>query len=295
MDSFELNKIIGAVLGTLLFVMGVGFIAEAIYEPIEGAGPGYELAEAEGSGHGEPTTGEPVVVADIGTLLASASAEDGAGQARKCQSCHSFQEGGPNGQGPNLYGIVDRPVASHAGFNYSDAMKAHAAVEPNWTYEELNGFILSPKDHVPGTKMNFGGVKDDEERANIIAFLSTLSASPVPFPAPAAPAAEDAAPATEGTGAPAAETTSTETPTTTQSETPVQGTPTGSNTPAGTETPAAGGVTPAPAETGGAMAPAATPEAPATTTTVTIEPAPAPTGTVTPAEAPPALTTTTAQ
>lgn len=283
MDSFELNKIIGAVLGTLLFVMGVGFIAEAIYEPIEGRGPGYELPEAEGPGHGGEGP-EVVALADIGTLLAAADPTEGEGEARKCQSCHNFAKDGPNGQGPNLWGIVGRPTASHAGFNYSDAMKAHAAEAPNWTYEQLNAFLLSPKEHVPGTKMSFGGVKNDEERANIIAFLSTLSDSPVPFPAPAvtAPAeGAEATPATESTEATPSEAAPAETPTTTQGETPVQGTPTGSDVPAGAETPAAGGTTPAtPAEQ-----PAATPSA-------TITPDPAPSGTITPA-APPAATTTT--
>jgi cytochrome c len=291
MDSFELNKIIGAVLGTLLFVMGVGFVAEAIYVPIEGNGPGYELPEPGGTENPGTGTEQPVQVADIGTLLAAANPEEGAGQARKCQSCHNFQEGGPNGQGPNLYGIVGRPVASHEGFQYSDAMKAHAAeVGGNWTYEALNAFLTAPKSVVPGTKMNFGGVKGDQERANIIAFLSTLSASPVPFPAPkpaggeAAPAGEapaaDAAPAAE---APAATTepAPAATPTTTQGETPVEGTATGSNTPAGAETPAAGGTT--------TVAPAEQP-APA----ATITPAPAPTGSVTtPAPASSTTTTTT--
>jgi cytochrome c len=285
MDSFELNKIIGAVLGTLLFVMGVGFIAEAIYEPIETEGLGLELPEAEGTGHAGGEEVE-VAVADIGMLLAASDTATGEGQARKCQSCHSFQEGGPNGQGPNLWGIVERPVASHEGFTYSDAMKAHAAESPTWTYAELNAFILAPKDHVPGTKMNFGGVKNDEERANIIAYLSTLAASPVPFPAPAAPAAEEAAPAegatpaAEGAEPTPAEAAPTEPATETQGETPVQGTATGSNTPAGAETPAAGG-----------DVPVTTPAEPAPTPTATIEQPPAPSGTITPAEPPPPTTT----
>lgn len=244
MDSFELNKIIGAVLGTLLFVMGVGFVAEAIYEPIEGRGPGYELPDAEGTTAGgeEPA---PVKVADIGTLLASANSEDGAGQARKCQSCHNFQDGGPNGQGPNLYGIVGRPVASHPGFQYSEPMKAHAAeVGGTWTYEALNDFLIAPKDVVPDTKMNFGGVKNDQERANIIAFLATLSASPVPFPPPAAAEPEavpdETAPAGDAAPAPEAAAPA-ETTTTTQDATPATGETTPTETPAAPETP----VTPA--------------------------------------------------
>lgn len=266
MDSFELNKIIGAVLGTLLFVMGVGFLAEAIYHPIEDRGPGYTLPEPEGV-EGVEGPAE-TVVASIGTLLASADPTEGEGQTRKCQSCHTLNEGGANGQGPNLWGVVGRPIASHEGFAYSPAMVAHAAEVPNWTYEELNLFLIAPRQHVPDTKMNFGGVKGDGERANIIAYLSTLSSSPVPFPPPdaapaegeapaadaaaapaegeQAPAAVDATnpstetnteptPATEGTTAPAAEGAATEPAETTATETPVEGTATGSNEPAGSE------------------------------------------------------------
>lgn len=203
MDSFELNKIIGAVLGTLLFVMGIGFLAEGIYHPIEDRGPDYALPEptpVAASGD-QPA----VVVASIGTLLASADPAAGQSSARKCQSCHNFVEGGPNGQGPNLFGVVGRPVASHEGFQYSDAMKAHAAeVGGTWTYEALNEFLTAPKEVVQGTKMNFNGVKDDSERANIIAFLSTLSTDPVPFPpADAAPAADATATPADATATPA--------------------------------------------------------------------------------------------
>src|SRR5690606_11787452 len=150
MDSFELNKIIGAVLGTLLFVMGVGFLAEAVYHPIENRGPGYTLPEPEAVDQG----GEAEVVAvSIGTLLASANAGEGEDQTRKCMSCHTLNQGGANGQGPNLWDIVERPVASHEGFAYSPEMVAHAQVAPLWTYEELDAFLLAPRSHIPGTKM----------------------------------------------------------------------------------------------------------------------------------------------
>ena len=209
MDSFELNKIIGAVLGTLLFVMGVGFLAEAIYHPIEDRGPGYALPEPEGTAeHGGPT--EPEAPATpIGVLLASADPVQGADDARKCAGCHTFTDGGANGTGPNLWAVVERPIASHAGYQYSPEMVAHAQEVPTWTYDELNLFLISPKGRVPKTKMGFAGVKDDAERANIIAYLSTLSPSPVPFPPPDAPAeaaapAEGEAPPTEAAAAEAA-------------------------------------------------------------------------------------------
>jgi cytochrome c len=164
MDSFELNKIIGAILGTLLFVMGAGFLAEAIYAPKLGTGPGYELPEPEGTTGEEPAEEE---VIDLGTLLASADVSAGEASARKCAGCHNFAEGAGNKQGPELYGVVGRPVASHAGFNYSDALKAHASEA--WLYENLDAFLAAPKTYAPGTKMNFGGVKNAQERAHLIA------------------------------------------------------------------------------------------------------------------------------
>jgi cytochrome c len=202
--DFELNKILGAILGTLLFVMGIGFLAEAIYEPIKGAGPGYALPEPQvDTGTGDDGSVTTPQVADIGTLLAAADPTAGAASAKKCQACHDFTSGGPNKTGPNLYDVVERVMGSHPGFGYSAGMLEHQAKGDTWTYENLNQFITSPKAFVPGTKMTFAGIKDDKDRANVIAFLSTLSASPKPFPAPANPAG--AAPAEQTTeAAPAA-------------------------------------------------------------------------------------------
>ena len=194
MNSFELNKIIGAILGTLLFVMGVGFLAEAIYHPIEGRGPGYPLPEPEAVEVAEAVVEEPAV--PLGTLLANANIEQGAATARRCQSCHNFEEGTGNKQGPEIYDVVGRVIGSHEGYNYSDAMVAHREAGDVWSYEALDAFLLSPTDYVPGTKMNFAGIRNDEERASLLAYMGSLSAAPVPFPAPeAAPAEDEAAPA----------------------------------------------------------------------------------------------------
>ncbi|SMQ58423.1 cytochrome c [Devosia lucknowensis] len=251
MDSFELNKIIGAVLGTLLFVMGVGFLAEAIYHPIENRGPGYALPEPEVAAAGAAVEEAPAV--PLAVLLTTASVDRGASAVRKCQSCHTFGEGEANKQGPNLYGIVGNAQAHLDNFAYSDIFVQHHEEGRTWTYEDLDAFLTNPKGYSPGTKMAFAGVRSPEERADILAYLQTLSASPVPFPAPeaaAAPAEGEAAPAAEGTAvedapagevaptevtAPASETTQapaavTDTPTTTQTETNVQGTPTTSGT-----------------------------------------------------------------
>lgn len=182
MDSFELNKILGAILGTLLFVMGLGFIAEAIYAP-RAAGPGYDLPAPSEENPNGPT--QPAAVVDIGTLLAAADPKAGEAAAKKCQACHDFTEGGPNKTGPNLYGVVDRQIASHPGFDYSADLKAHGS--DKWTYENLNTWLIAPKAFAAGTKMTYSGDKDDQDRANIIAYLGTLSHTPVPYPAPAAP------------------------------------------------------------------------------------------------------------
>jgi cytochrome c len=201
MDSFELNKIIGAILGTLLFIMGIGFLAEAIYEPAIGSGPGYTLPEPSGdTAEAEPAAGQPA--ASIATLLASADAKQGEASAKKCTACHDFSKGGANKTGPHLYGIVGSKVADVEGYAFSDALKAHAS--ETWTYENLNTWLTSPKAWAPGTKMTFAGIKDDAERANVIAYLSTLSDSPVPFPAPeaaAAPADSSAAAPTDTSAA----------------------------------------------------------------------------------------------
>lgn len=189
MDSFELNKIIGAILGTLLFVMGAGFLADAIYAP-KAVGPGYELPEPEGEGGAEPVE---VAEVDIGTLLASANVEQGEAVARRCAGCHNFAQGAGNKQGPELYAVVGHPIASHAGFAYSDALKAHAG--DTWSFENLNHFLKAPGEFAPKTKMNFGGLKDDAERANVIAFLASISPDAPAFPAPAPADAPAEAPA----------------------------------------------------------------------------------------------------
>lgn len=200
MDSFELNKIMGAVLATCLGVLTLNIAAGAIFAPGKLAKPGYDIAVPETpAGGGEAAKPEPVE--PIAVRLANSDPKKGEAAAKQCGACHTFEKGGANKVGPNLYGIVDRPKGSHAGFNYSAAMKAKGG---NWTYDDLDHFIAAPKTYLPGTNMSYAGLSRGGQRADLINYLHTLSDNPVPFPkaaeaAPPAPAA-DAAPA-----APAAE------------------------------------------------------------------------------------------
>ncbi|MBB5753183.1 c-type cytochrome [Prosthecomicrobium pneumaticum] len=207
MDSFELNKIVGAVLFTLLVTMSLGIVAEAIYTPEEPEKPGFaiEVPEEQAAGGTQTAAAEETPIA---VLLASASAEAGADVAKKCVSCHTFGKGEPAKVGPNLYGVVTGPIAHMAGFKYSAIFTEKHEAGDTWTYENLNHFLHNPKGFAPGTAMGFAGLKKDSERANMIAYLRSLSDNPPPLPTPeAAPAAEQPAQvgAEPAEGAPPAE------------------------------------------------------------------------------------------
>jgi cytochrome c len=178
MDSFELNKIMGALLGTCLFVLSVNIVSGAIFAPGKVEKPGYEIAVPETPAGGAPA-GPAEPEKPIAELLASSDAAKGENAAKKCAACHTFNKGGTNRVGPNLWGVLNRPKASEAGFNYSAAMKGKGG---EWTYEDLNKFLANPKGFVQGTNMQFAGLTRSSERADVINYLHTLADNPGPLP-----------------------------------------------------------------------------------------------------------------
>jgi cytochrome c len=190
MNSFELNKILGAILGTCLIMLALNIGAGAIFAPEKPSKPGYDIAVKEPS-EGEKAGAPKEPEQPIETLLAKASIEKGQNAAKQCQACHTFEKGGPNRVGPNLWNIVNRPRASEAGFNYSAAMKSKGG---NWSFDELNKFLANPRGYIQGTAMTFAGLSRADQRADVIDFLHTLADNPVPLPK----AAEGSPPAGAG-------------------------------------------------------------------------------------------------
>lgn len=275
MDSFELNKLLGGLLGAVFVVFSISLASDAIFSSPAPETAGYAIAAAEpeegAAGPAKPEV-EPIAV-----RLASVDIAKGETLFGRCTACHTVESGGANKVGPNLWDIVNRPVASHEGFAYSGAMKEFSeGGTVVWDYDHLDHFIASPKGLVRGTAMGFAGLKNPQDRADIIAYLHTMSDNPAPLPevetdaaaAPEAPATE--APAAVEPAAPeapaAAEPAAPEAP---AAEEPAAAEPAAPNAaPAGETAPAPT----APAIEAPATAPA-TPVAPATETPVIEQPA----------------------
>ncbi len=177
--SLEVNKAFAAVLTAGIAFMGAGIIGEQVVHAPRlersaiqiGEAPAVQQAAAPAAPAIEP----------VSPLLAAANVDNGRAVAnRACASCHSFTEGGRNGVGPNLWNIVNKGHAQVAGFNYSNANRALA--DKPWTFEALNEFIAAPARAMPGTRMAFAGISNVQQRADVIAYLRTLSPNPAPLP-----------------------------------------------------------------------------------------------------------------
>jgi len=196
MNSFELNKILGAILGTCLITLALNIAAGAIFAPEKPAKPGYVVAVKAEAG-GERAAAAPKE-APLPERLAKASIDKGKATAKQCEACHTLAKGGPNRVGPNLWNIVGSERGEGRGFNFSAAMKAKGG---KWTYDELDKFLTDPRSYISGTAMTFAGIKNDQQRADVIDYLHTLADNPEPLPkaeaqnAPAPAAAPGSKPA----------------------------------------------------------------------------------------------------
>lgn len=197
MDSFELNKIAGAVLFTGTVVLGLSIVSEEIFHAPQPAQRGYEVAGVEEPG--APGAGPEEAGPSLAVLLASADPSAGQAGTRACQACHTFEQGGREAGGPNLWNVVGNIKGHSDTWNYSAAMQERRATGETWGYEELDGFLANPRGYLQGTTMNFAGVRNDETRANIIAYLASISENPPPLPSPQEPEADGAE--TTGDGA----------------------------------------------------------------------------------------------
>jgi len=198
-DELGFNKIAGAVLGTLIFVLVVSFATEAIFDVEKPAKPGYVVEGVVEENAGPATAEKPEEMPDWGTVLPTADAAAGKTISARCLQCHTLGKGEPNKIGPNIYDVVNQPRGEgRNGFSFSSAMKAKGGT---WTYDELFKFLKSPGAYINGTKMSFAGLSRAEDRVNLIAFLRTQNDNPPPIPAPAPAKAAAATPAA-GTAAP---------------------------------------------------------------------------------------------
>lgn len=203
MNSY-VNMGVGALLGTVFVLMSVSIASEGIFHSGHPEKEGFAIVAEDAGGEEAAGGGEEAKATPIATLLASADAAAGETVFKKCASCHTSEKGGPNKVGPNLWDVVNRPVASHEGFSYSAGMTTFSEGQKVvWDYDHLSFFLEAPKKHVPGTAMGFAGLKKDDERANLIAYLRTLSDNPAPLPSASSEGADAGAAATTEGAAPA--------------------------------------------------------------------------------------------
>lgn len=175
------NKIFGAGLATVFVILVVREVSGMVYstEPPEKMGYFIDAPEADAGGGAEAE-----LPPDWGSVLLTADLGAGERAFARCVACHTINQGGADGIGPNLYGVLGSSVANNPGYAYSDAMRAHAAEAPTWTYDELDQFLTAPARHVPGTKMSFAGLRNTDDRVALIAYLRSQGSEGVAIPAP---------------------------------------------------------------------------------------------------------------
>ena len=180
MDSFELNKIIAAVLLVALIIIGIGKLSDAIFFVEQPKTPGYVVEVEQAVTASTETKSDTLIEkVDIVALMAMADLAHGEKVFKKCSACHLVNKGGENKIGPALYGVIGRKVASKIDYKYSKAM---AAYDKDWTFEEMNGYLKKPQSHIKGTKMAFAGLRKEKDRASVILYLNQNSDNPLPLP-----------------------------------------------------------------------------------------------------------------
>ena len=177
MDSFEVNKIIAAVLVTVLIVFGVGKISDIIFHVEAPKVQGYKVEVKLASSSSTESSAENQI--DIAALLSMGNIEHGKKAFKKCAACHSINQGGKNKIGPKLWGVMFRPVGSITDYKYSKALSGY---NKEWSWEEMNGFLIKPSVWIKGNKMGFAGLKKEKDRASVILYLNQNSDNPKSLP-----------------------------------------------------------------------------------------------------------------
>ena len=179
MDSFELNKIIAAILMVALVVIGLGKIADSVFYVNKPENPGYQVVVESQLTSGSSQAAEVVEKIDIASIMALGDVVNGEKIFKKCAACHSINKGGKNKIGPALYNVVGRVVGGVDDYKYS---KTLASYGKEWTFEELNGFLQKPSSYLKGTKMSYAGLRKEKDRASVIKYLNKNSDSPKLLP-----------------------------------------------------------------------------------------------------------------
>ena len=175
MNSFEINKIITAILVTILVVFGIGKISDIIFEKGKQSVVAYKVEAPEG----EVIQASAETSVDMASLLAMGDIAHGEKVYKKCKACHSIKQGGGNKIGPALWNVIFRPVGSVTDYKYSKALSSYGK---EWTWEEMNGFLIKPSKWIPNNKMGFAGLKSEKDRASVILYLNQNSDNPKPLP-----------------------------------------------------------------------------------------------------------------